>query len=90
MPWVSHLVYFILAADVGALAYGLSLYLMLLVVPGIVTLLKGQRLVFVAGLVLAGTVWVVASFRLARPDSWWARRFYSGAKLDRARRRCRT
>jgi GGDEF domain-containing protein len=26
----------------------------------------------------------VSAFRLARPDSWWARRYYQGKKLDRA------
>jgi hypothetical protein len=38
----------------------------------------------------AGTipvVFVLGAFGLAQPDSRWARRFYRGAKLERARRR---
>jgi hypothetical protein len=30
---------------------------------------------------------VFAAGRLARPESWWARRFYGADKLDDARRR---
>jgi hypothetical protein len=61
--------------------------LLLVALPGVVTLLKGQFLIFVIGVVLIGLVWVVAAFRLARPDSWWAQRFYDDAKLRRARER---
>lgn len=73
--------------DVSAAAYVVALFLLLLVIPGAVTLLKGQVLLFVAGVFTLALVWTVASFRLAKPDSWWARRFYDEAKLARARRR---
>lgn len=76
-----------IALDVGATGYGVGLYLILLVVPGAITWLKGQRLIFVVGLLIAGVIWMVACFRLARPDSWWACRFYASGKMDRARRR---
>lgn len=78
---------FVTAVDVGAVGYGVGLYLLLLIGPGLVTWLKGHRLVFIVGLLIAGVIWLVASLRLARPDSWWARRFYSLAKLERAKRR---
>jgi hypothetical protein len=71
----------------GALLYGLALFGALLIGPGAVTLLKGQRDLFLAGLLAGGLVWWITAFRLARPDSWWARRFYEPAKLERARRR---
>jgi malonyl CoA-acyl carrier protein transacylase len=75
------------AADILAIGYAVGVYAALLVVPGAVTWAKGHRLIFLVGLVMAGVVWLVASMRLARPDSWWARRFYIGVKLDRARAR---
>ena len=74
-------------ADIGPVIYGVSAFLVLLVIPGTVTWLKGQRLVFFVGFLLAGIIWTVAAFRLARPDSWWARHFYQGDKLARATRR---
>lgn len=41
---------------------------------------------FVAGF-FVGLVWFVAPFRLAKPNSPWARRFYSGEKLERSQSR---
>ena len=77
----------ILVSDLGAVVYGTSLWLVLIVLPGAVTWLKGQRALFWAGLLLMGLVWSVAALRLARPNSWWATRFYGERKLLRARRR---
>jgi hypothetical protein len=59
----------------------------LVLVPGVVTGLKGQWLLLAAGLLLLGFVWMIAAFRLARPNSYWARRFYSPEKLERSRAR---
>lgn len=70
-----------------SIIYLLIVFLALIVVPGVVTLLKGQRLIFIVGLILGGMVWIVSAFRLARPTSWWARRFYPDQKLVRAVRR---
>jgi hypothetical protein len=75
------------AANTSAIAYALLLYLVLLVIPGGVTLLKGHYLLFVIGFLLLGLIWTIASLRLARPSSWWARRFYGEEKLARASRR---
>ena len=69
------------------LAYAILLFAALIVVPGGVTLLKGQRALFGAGFAVGGLVWMLSAFRLAKPESWWARRFYDGDKLARARRR---
>lgn len=75
-----------LTADITPVAYGLG-WLAVLLIPAVVTWLKGQRLLFVAGLLLAGIVWLVAALRLARPGSYWARRFYGPEKLARAKQR---
>jgi len=55
-------------------------------VPGAITALKGHVALFVAGF-FVGLVWFVAPFRLAKPNSPWARRFYSGEKLEKAQAR---
>lgn len=52
----------------------------------VTTALKGKWVSLVVGLVVV-PVWVVASIRLARPNSWWARRFYGETKVDRGRAR---
>jgi hypothetical protein len=39
--------------------------------------------------ILGIVVELVGAFRLAAPDSWWAQRFYSEAKRERARRHYR-
>jgi hypothetical protein len=56
-------------------------------IPAGITWSKGQRAAFFLGFLLLGMIWVVAACRLARPTSWWARRFYGPAKLRRAEER---
>lgn len=68
-------------------AYGVGLWTILIVLPGTVTLMKGQNLLFAAGLLTVGVVWMIAALRLARPDSYWARKFYGPDKLARSERR---
>jgi hypothetical protein len=70
-----------------AIAYGIGLWIVLIVAPLTITALKGQWALFAAGWFTLGMVWWIASLRLARPDSWWARRFYGQGKLARAQRR---
>jgi hypothetical protein len=67
-----------------SIAYTVALFLVLIVVPLVVTALKGQWLLFAAGWVTVGVVWWIAALRLGRPSSWWARRFYGAEKLRRA------
>ena len=59
-------------------------YFLLLLVAGVVTALKGKWGVFALGL-LVGPAWLLGAFRLAKPDSWWARRFYPPETRERAR-----
>jgi hypothetical protein len=69
--------------------YTVALFVVLIVAPLIVTALKRQWLLFAAGWLTIGLVWWIASLRLARPDSWWARRFDGQDKLARAQSRYR-
>jgi hypothetical protein len=46
--------------------------------------LKGRWTILLAGLCLLFPLFWYAAFALAAPDSWWSRRFYRGAKLERA------
>ncbi|GAA3510927.1 hypothetical protein [Actinocatenispora rupis] len=55
-------------------------------VPVVITGLKGKQGMVFAGLFLH-PVWWVGAIRLAKPDSYWARRFYPPEKMDRARAR---
>ncbi|HEU4736760.1 MAG TPA: hypothetical protein VFS48_07020 [Solirubrobacterales bacterium] len=78
----------LLATSTGvAVVYAVALFLVLIVGPLTVTALKGQWLLFAAGWLTIGMVWWIASLRLARPDSWWARRLYGPDKLARAQER---
>ena len=55
--------------------------------PAIATALKGHLALFVAGFLTIGAVWLIAAFRLARPSSPWARRWYDDEKMRRSRER---
>lgn len=70
-----------------AIAYTVGLFAVLIVGPMTVTALKGQWVLFAAGWLTVGLVWWIAALRLARPQSWWSRRFYSANKLARAQSR---
>ncbi|MGH3028364.1 MAG: signal peptidase I [Gaiellaceae bacterium] len=63
-----------------------SALIVLYLSAGVVTLLKAKWGSLAVGLLVV-LVWIVAALRLARPDSWWARRFYGDEKVDRARAR---
>jgi hypothetical protein len=79
---------YLLAVSTGAaIAYAVALWVILVVGPATVTGMKGQWLYLVAGFVTVGIVWWIAAFRLARPGSFWARRFYGPEKMDRAERK---
>lgn len=78
----------LLAISTGvAIAYTIGLWVVLIVAPATITALKGQWALFAAGWLTLGTVWWITAPRLARPKSWWARRFYGRNKLARAQRR---
>lgn len=78
----------LLAVSTGvAIAYGIVLWVVLIVGPSAITALKGQWALFVAGWLTLGMVWWIAALRLARPGSWWSHRFYGPDKLARAQSR---
>jgi len=77
----------VVAVSTGVAAvYGAGCVL-LIIAPVAITALKRQWLLFAAGWFTVGLVWWIASLRLARPQSWWARRFYGAEKLRRAQER---
>jgi len=55
-----------------------------LVPAAFVTALKGRWTILLAGLCLIFPLLWYGAFALAAPSSWWARRFYGAAKLERA------
>jgi hypothetical protein len=62
----------------------LGILIVVVGIPAGITWSKGQRAAFFLGFLLLGMIWVVAACRLARPSSWWARRFYRPEKMQRA------
>lgn len=62
----------------------LGILIVVVGIPAGITWAKGQRAAFFLGFVLLGWIWIVAACRLARPESWWARRFYGPEKMQRA------
>lgn len=67
----------------ATVAYVAGLVL-LIAVPPIVAWLKGRRGLFAMGRSGSNVLWIAAMFRLATPNSWWARHFYDDEKLARA------
>ena len=64
----------------------LLLYVGLWIAAGVVTALKGKPWLLVFGL-LVGLCWLCGSLRLAKPQSWWARRFYDSTKMNESKLR---
>lgn len=62
----------------------LAILLVVVGIPAGITWSKGHRAAFFLGFVIIGMIWIVAACRLARPSSWWARRFYGPRKMQRA------
>jgi hypothetical protein len=71
------------AADAGRLYVPWHVVGLLLAVP---SFLKGKWMTAVFGVVIP-IVAIVGALRLAKPGSWWARRYYDEQKLTRARKR---
>jgi hypothetical protein len=65
----------------------LGILVLLVGIPAGITWSKGQRAAFFLGFLILGLIWCVAACRLARPSSWWAKRFYGPEKLRRAEER---
>jgi hypothetical protein len=79
MVWVT-------AASAWQVLVALAIWALVLV-PAVVTALKGHWVLLGAGFLTVGLVWFIAAFRLARPNSYWARRVYPPEKLERSRAR---
>ena len=73
-------------SELSALVATIVVLLVIILIPFIITVLKGKSGMVVLGLVFH-PVWWVTAIRLAKPNSWWARRFYDERKLARAQAR---
>jgi hypothetical protein len=65
---------------------GISVGILVLLSYTVVCLLKGKLATGLIGMVVP-VISLVGSIRLAKPDSYWARRFYREKKMDRSRER---
>ncbi|HVV89869.1 MAG TPA: hypothetical protein VHB53_05195 [Solirubrobacterales bacterium] len=71
-----------LAVSTGIqIAYVVGLVAVLFLGPVTVAEMKGHDILVAAGWYTLGIAWWIAAFRLAKPESWWARHFYDQAKL---------
>lgn len=70
----------------GYFAGGLFLLVCWLLPPA-VCMLKGKSIFAVFGLLFVSAVGFLGAIRLAKPDSYWARRYYDDAKRAKARAR---
>lgn len=71
------------ATDVLAALLGITAFAVLFVLPIVVTVLKGKFGMLALG-VFIHPIWWFGAIRLAKPNSYWARRFYDADKLRRA------
>ena len=61
---------------------------LIIILAAVIACLKGRWALAIAGfVVLAGIPAMIAAVRLARVDSWWAKRFYGEDKLRRSAER---
>jgi hypothetical protein len=74
-----------LAVSTGIqVAYVVGLVVVLFLGPVTIAEMKGQSFLVGAGWFTLGIAWWIAAFRLARPESWWARHLYGPRKMARA------
>ncbi|WP_051183000.1 hypothetical protein [Nocardia vinacea] len=69
--------------DMLAALLGITAFAFLLALPIVVTALKGKFGMLALG-VFIHPIWWFDAIRLAKPNSYWARRFYDANKLQRA------
>ena len=74
------------ASDLSVVVITVVVLLVVFLIPLTITGLKGKTGMLPLGL-LFHPIWWVAAIRLAKPNSWWARRFYDESKLARAQAR---
>lgn len=73
------------AADVTAL-FVVVCILGLILTSVVICGMKGKY-GMIAGGILLHILWYVGAIRIAKPDSWWARRYYGAQKLAIAQQR---
>lgn len=74
-----------LAVSTGIqVAYVVGLVVVLFLGPVTIAEMKGQSFLVGAGWFTLGIAWWIAAFRLARPESWWARHLYGPRKMARS------
>lgn len=69
------------------IAYVVALVVVVFLGPITVAEMKGHDFLAGFGFVTLGVAWWIAAFKLARPESWWARHLYGPRKLARAEAR---
>jgi hypothetical protein len=69
------------------IAYVVALVVVPFVGPATVAEMKGHDFLVGFGWLTFGITWWIAAFRLARPESWWARHLYGPRKMARAEAR---
>lgn len=74
-------------ATVIQIAYVVGLVVVIFLGPVTVAEMKGHDFLVGFGWLTLGVTWWIAAFRLARPESWWARHLYGPGKMARAEAR---
>ena len=66
----------------------LGLYLLWALAAVVICVLKRKFIMAVISIVIGGgVIQTIGAARLAKPQSWWASRYYDEAKLQRSRER---
>ena len=74
--------------QIGPAEVLLTLFLIWALVALVICVLKKKIIMAIISLVIGGgVIQTIGAVRLAKPESWWARRFYDEAKLQRSRER---
>jgi hypothetical protein len=73
------------ATSVGGLIFGLVL-IGLLLSAGVICAMKGKWIFFVVGW-FSGIFWIIGASRLAKPNSYWAKRRYGDLEIAESERR---
>ncbi len=66
------------------IAYVVGLIVALFLGPVTVAEMKGHDWLVGFGWLTLGVTWWIGAFKLARPESWWARHLYGPRKMARA------
>ena len=74
--------------QIGPAEVLLALLLIWALAALVICVLKKKIIMAIISLVIGGgVIQTIGALRLAKPESWWARRFYDEIKLQRSRER---